>query len=576
MSFVVSCRGCSAPLDVPETSANGSTKAVLCPKCGHHTSVAKAALGYKAVFEVATAELWLVSFGTDDDRELSANEIAAALGERRINKATLVWREGMPEWLPLSRVSELAYLTSREPAPPPRPKTEPPSKPAGEDQADLTGGFLGTGMTLSDEERDFQVVALSSRLADSGKHRTETPLDEEPAPSSEGFLESEELEEAAASVAKPKQSAPPPGPRRNTERPEPETRSLPAAKKRSVAFTGALPEQPAPDTAEGADTPPPSSHGTPDLRSLALKTSLPPAAESAAKADRPSRPAIGSEPKSIELESVPSNPKPFELDAPPSSPKPVELGSRKSAPPQTRSTGDRPSTARKRARKDVRQVVPAHATKPKPEAKKRSSGALFVLLGAAVVVAAWLGLRRSPVPPEPVAAPSAAPAPVQVTPPPTAAPPPVTSAASAPSDDPGLAAESARPLADPGSDAVEAAASSAVDETEASRAVTDAGAPSTVTDAGTPETTFDRSAALAALAVTAAEAAACRKPGDPNGNATVIITFAPSGRVTSAVVEGPPFAGTATGGCVATTMRRTAVPPFEGAYARVTRQVWVN
>ncbi len=79
-----------------------------------------------------------------------------------------------------------------------------------------------------------------------------------------------------------------------------------------------------------------------------------------------------------------------------------------------------------------------------------------------------------------------------------------------------------------------------------------------------PGQTFDVSAASAALTSAAAEAASCRKPGDPTGVAVVTVTFAPSGRVTSATVSGPPFAGTQTGGCIASTLRRAQVPAFEG------------
>jgi hypothetical protein len=50
----------------------------------------------------------------------------------------------------------------------------------------------------------------------------------------------------------------------------------------------------------------------------------------------------------------------------------------------------------------------------------------------------------------------------------------------------------------------------------------------------------------------------------------VAITFAPSGRVTSSVVSGS-FAGTTTGGCIASAMRGASVPPFDGGPVSV---VW--
>jgi hypothetical protein len=51
------------------------------------------------------------------------------------------------------------------------------------------------------------------------------------------------------------------------------------------------------------------------------------------------------------------------------------------------------------------------------------------------------------------------------------------------------------------------------------------------------------------------------------------VRFAPSGRATSAVVESGPFAGTVTGGCIATTFRKARVPPFTGDYVTVKKTI---
>jgi hypothetical protein len=91
-----------------------------------------------------------------------------------------------------------------------------------------------------------------------------------------------------------------------------------------------------------------------------------------------------------------------------------------------------------------------------------------------------------------------------------------------------------------------------------------------------PETEFDRDAARNALASAATQASSCRKVGDPSGTANLTITFAPSGRVTSAQVQGPPFSGTATGGCIASTMRRASVPAFSGDYVTVSKTIVVQ
>jgi hypothetical protein len=84
---------------------------------------------------------------------------------------------------------------------------------------------------------------------------------------------------------------------------------------------------------------------------------------------------------------------------------------------------------------------------------------------------------------------------------------------------------------------------------------------------------FDQQAAAQALSQAAQAALSCRKEGDPSGSATVMVRYAPSGRVTSATVEAGPFAGTVTGGCIATTFRKALIPAFSGDYMTVKRTV---
>ncbi|MFC1641510.1 GYF domain-containing protein [Myxococcota bacterium] len=59
--------------------------------------------------------LWAVSFGEDDDRELTLPEIIRALRTAQISGESIVWREGMPDWAPLREVPEFGpYLGSLE------------------------------------------------------------------------------------------------------------------------------------------------------------------------------------------------------------------------------------------------------------------------------------------------------------------------------------------------------------------------------------------------------------------------------------------------------------------------------
>ncbi len=74
---------------------------------------------------------------------------------------------------------------------------------------------------------------------------------------------------------------------------------------------------------------------------------------------------------------------------------------------------------------------------------------------------------------------------------------------------------------------------------------------------------FDRAAASAALGSAAGSAAGCKQPDGPTGSGRAAVTFMPSGRATNAVITGD-FAGTAVGGCVARIFRAAKVPPFSG------------
>ncbi|MEO8906392.1 MAG: zinc-ribbon domain-containing protein [Polyangiaceae bacterium] len=74
---------------------------------------------------------------------------------------------------------------------------------------------------------------------------------------------------------------------------------------------------------------------------------------------------------------------------------------------------------------------------------------------------------------------------------------------------------------------------------------------------------FDKGAAVAALGAAAANAGSCKKPDGPTGSGKVSVTFAPSGRATMTNVAGA-FAGTEVGGCVARLFRSAKVPAFAG------------
>ncbi len=87
---------------------------------------------------------------------------------------------------------------------------------------------------------------------------------------------------------------------------------------------------------------------------------------------------------------------------------------------------------------------------------------------------------------------------------------------------------------------------------------------------------FSKAAAVAALGSAANNAGSCKKLGGPTGTGKVTVTFATSGRVTSANVSGGPFAGTSVGGCVASLFRRAKVPAFSGNPVTVSKSFTIN
>ena len=90
------------------------------------------------------------------------------------------------------------------------------------------------------------------------------------------------------------------------------------------------------------------------------------------------------------------------------------------------------------------------------------------------------------------------------------------------------------------------------------------------------EAAFDSDATGAALNAAAQRASSCRKQSDPSGVAVVTITFAPSGRVTSANISGPPFAGTETGSCIASVLRGVKGPAYAGDFMTVRKTIQVE
>ena len=95
--------------------------------------------------------------------------------------------------------------------------------------------------------------------------------------------------------------------------------------------------------------------------------------------------------------------------------------------------------------------------------------------------------------------------------------------------------------------------------------------PSTKPSTSPSKPAFDEGAALVAVRNAGLGSLQC---GEGAAGATVVsVTFAPSGRVTRALVEDGPFRGTAVGGCIARHLRGVSIPPFDGDFRTIRTDV---
>jgi hypothetical protein len=273
------------------------------------------------------------------------------------------------------------------------------------------------------------------------------------------------------------------------------------------------------------------------------------------------------------------------------------------APPDAGALTRAPVSSRPAPAAGTSTKAPVSRTSP---SEKKSSGRGVALL---LVVAAFGGVgyvlrhranEPEPPKPEPQAAVNVAPQELPTPPAETATPPaeapsaaPAGSAAAAPPEPSATAPAVAAPPAatPPGPAPVAATPKTPKPAAEApatpsekvattatgNPAATAPTSPAVVEPRGSAGTEpFDVGAARSALDATATQASGCRKEGDPSGVAVVTITFSQTGRVTTANISGPPFQATPTGGCIASTMRKTRVPSFAGEMVTVRKTVTIQ
>jgi hypothetical protein len=80
---------------------------------------------------------------------------------------------------------------------------------------------------------------------------------------------------------------------------------------------------------------------------------------------------------------------------------------------------------------------------------------------------------------------------------------------------------------------------------------------------------FSTSAAQQALSAIASSAGSCITEGNPAATIRVAVTFAPTGNVTTALVDGAPFLSGREGGCIARLFHAAKVPAYQGGLVTV-------
>lgn len=525
-------------------------------------------------------ELWVVSVKEGvEDQEIFESSLIDLISKGKMPPDAIVWREGIDNWIPLADVPELAkYL------------------PAATD--DKTGGLFGTGLQVSfgsnAGERKSAPPPLPPKKRSYGSAKKKSHGGEgraKPVALSPGFLFS--VDDAESEPPRPVEE-----PRKGAKVvPKPPLKAPKRAVTRDLDFS---------DIAEEEVIP---SSGAPALRDLTLPVK---STEPAAPGPAPFFTSLGGTeeevlgPPSIDISDIagPAEPKARAVEPSPAPSEPVVAPSTEPANKKgmtgksKRPPAPEGDTAARSVASPPRTAIPDSPLPELPEQRGWFTPARIVVLLAIAAGAYFLFSRQmQKMAPVPAPAPSAAEPQLAAEAPPTSeSEPSVVATAPEPS-----AVPEAAPEAPPAPNAADAAATppprGGGDTQKASAVATGTDVPPPAREES-PKTEpkaepkpepkpepmpanpdappFDREAALAALNTVVAQASNCRQEGDPSGTARVVVTFAPSGRVTSATLNGPPFAGTRTGGCIASTMRRAKIPAFSGSHVTVAKSVVIR
>ncbi|WP_438006319.1 zinc-ribbon domain-containing protein [Sorangium sp. So ce321] len=579
----------------------------------------------------ASPDAWTVNVAEGDERTMTTAELVAAYGRGDLSNDTYVWKDGMGDWLPIASVPELrqqfapqadaapaaaaaptaaaaapapavtapaAAAVAAVPAPAAVPAAAAAAVPVAPAPAGLKFGPEGTvvmkdggrrGLNQPGAASSAAAAAVPSPAAGAASPAAAAPVAAAPAAGvaaaapAAGAVAAPVAAAAAVGAAAAAPAAAAPAAARRVGRP--------AAVDVFSAAERATEPAAAPAPQPGADR----QVGERNENSVLFSLSALTATENAAAKQAPEESPSGRRPSTRPAKNNGRTGYDDLLNlgggaiasAPMLAPPPLLAPVGDSRPPPSMSSSAKAS------------VPPASLSSFSPLAAqeapaKRSRMGLIAAAIAAVVLIGGVAIFFMQAPKEETAtqeqtntAPAESTPPVETTAP---TPPPAETAAAATPPPAETAAPSAEPAADapapgaatptPGQASPGAAEKPA--ERDRPAAPAPAGAadkpaaqkPAEAAPAGGAE--FNRGAASSALGAAASSAKSCKKAGGPTGTGKVKVTFAPSGNVTSAEVQGAPFAGTSVGGCVARLFRGARVPAFGGGPVSVSKSFTIN
>jgi GYF domain 2 len=565
MSFPITCTACHKTFtisdEIYEKKVAGRVVTIKCKSCSQGIRVdgtkgaSPAAAATTATPSApepapgATEPLWAVDYPDGQDREFTTAEVVTELERGVVTGATLVWRDGMAEWLEVAQVPELAaelakIENKRKAAALAAAKAAGPVHKPRAPMPTVTGlaGLPGPGVALKPKPTQPSTPELAKPRAQQ--------------PSASELTKPRAQQPSASELTKPRAQQPS-APALGTPLPKPRAQALSSSDDATPvpqprAKQPSAPVLPLPKAAAAPPAPP---------QPLAAPS---PFAASPQPAPAPAAPPFAPQPFAAQPTPQPFAAPPVPMPAPAAlvdatPPLPASVAKAVSRPPQPQPAF--PAPAAVPAFSSGPALVADHASVEWPEAKKKTPLiVLGVIAAAAIVIGAvvMLGGKEEVPPSTPIAAtppsPAAAPTPVS-TPAPTAATT-RTGADTASGSDP--IATSPDRGATPGAGFAELFAAGA-------RKAESKGA--TVA----PANRFDAAATKAPLAQAATDAQACKQNGGPTGKATVVVTFDPNGKVSSATITDAPFAGTATAVCISSAFKRAVIAPFSGLPGTVSK-----